>query len=38
MAIKVYGAARDYAATRGIIMADTKFEFGLDENGTLGMF
>ena len=25
----------DYALTRGIIIADTKFEFGLDENGTL---
>ena len=23
--------ARDYAAERGIIIADTKFEFGLDE-------
>ena len=33
--IAIYKAAADYAATRGIIMADTKFEFGLDENGTL---
>src|SRR5260363_338461 len=24
-----------YAQTRGILIADTKFEFGLDENGTL---
>ena len=24
--------ARDYAAERGIIIADTKFEFGLNEN------
>mgnify|MGYP001767256208 FL=1 len=31
----IYQAAADYAATRGIIIADTKFEFGLDENGTL---
>ena len=33
--IALYTAAVDYAATRGIIIADTKFEFGLDENGTL---
>jgi phosphoribosylaminoimidazole-succinocarboxamide synthase len=30
----VQGSA-DYAATRGIIIADTKFEFGLDENGVM---
>ncbi|SDI29684.1 phosphoribosylaminoimidazole-succinocarboxamide synthase [Pseudomonas flavescens] len=34
-AIALYVAAVEYAATRGIIIADTKFEFGLDENGTL---
>ena len=34
-AITLYQAAADYALTRGIIIADTKFEFGLDENGTL---
>ncbi|KPC52238.1 phosphoribosylaminoimidazolesuccinocarboxamide synthase [Amantichitinum ursilacus] len=34
-AIKLYKAASEYAATRGIIIADTKFEFGLDEDGTL---
>lgn len=34
-AIKLYLAASDYAATRGIIIADTKFEFGLDTDGTL---
>jgi phosphoribosylaminoimidazole-succinocarboxamide synthase len=34
-AIALYGAAVEYAATRGIIIADTKFEFGLDEDGTL---
>ncbi|MEC5398070.1 phosphoribosylaminoimidazolesuccinocarboxamide synthase [Uliginosibacterium sp. H1] len=34
-AIRLYTEARDYAATRGIIIADTKFEFGLDEQGTL---
>lgn len=33
--LALYSAAREYAATRGIIIADTKFEFGLDENGTL---
>jgi phosphoribosylaminoimidazole-succinocarboxamide synthase len=33
--IKVYNHARDYARKRGIIIADTKFEFGLDESGTL---
>ena len=35
ISIKLYQTAADYAATRGIIIADTKFEFGLDENGTL---
>jgi len=34
-AIQLYTEAAEYAATRGIIIADTKFEFGLDENGTL---
>jgi phosphoribosylaminoimidazole-succinocarboxamide synthase len=34
-AIVLYKAAAEYALTRGIIIADTKFEFGLDENGTL---
>src|SRR5690606_9429767 len=33
--IALYKAAAEYAATRGIIIADTKFEFGLDEDGTL---
>jgi len=31
----VYSAGRDHAATRGIIIADTKFEFGADSQGTL---
>ncbi len=35
VSIALYSAAVEYAATRGIIIADTKFEFGLDENGTL---
>lgn len=34
-AIQLYTEAAAYAATRGIIICDTKFEFGLDENGTL---
>ena len=33
--IDVYKACADYAASRGILIADTKFEFGLDENGVL---
>jgi phosphoribosylaminoimidazole-succinocarboxamide synthase len=35
ISIELYQAAADYAATRGIIIADTKFEFGLDEHGVL---
>ena len=31
MALDLYNQARDYAKDRGIIIADTKFEFGLDE-------
>ena len=31
----VYRAGRDHAAERGIILADTKFEFGVDREGTL---
>jgi phosphoribosylaminoimidazole-succinocarboxamide synthase len=34
-AIWLYQRAADYALTKGIIIADTKFEFGLDEQGTL---
>lgn len=33
--IALYKKAADYAATKGIIICDTKFEFGLDENGTV---
>jgi phosphoribosylaminoimidazole-succinocarboxamide synthase len=38
LTLKLYGAAADYAKGRGIILADTKFEFGVDENDeiTLG--
>ncbi len=35
VSIQLYQTAADYAATKGIIIADTKFEFGLDDNGTL---
>ncbi len=35
VSIRLYEKARDYALERGIIIADTKFEFGLDENGEL---
>ncbi len=31
--LQLYNKCADYARTRGIIIADTKFEFGLDENG-----
>jgi phosphoribosylaminoimidazole-succinocarboxamide synthase len=34
-AIAVYEHGRDYAAGRGIILADTKFEFALDDDGGL---
>jgi phosphoribosylaminoimidazole-succinocarboxamide synthase len=34
-AIRIFKAASAYALTRGIVIADTKFEFGLDEAGTL---
>ena len=34
-AIALYTAAAEYALTKGIIICDTKFEFGLDKNGTL---
>jgi phosphoribosylaminoimidazole-succinocarboxamide synthase len=35
VAIQLYTTAAEYALTRGIIIADTKFEFGLDTNGKL---
>jgi phosphoribosylaminoimidazole-succinocarboxamide synthase len=31
LSLNIYNAARDYARQRGIIIADTKFEFGLFE-------
>lgn len=35
VAIQLYSEAAEYALTKGIIIADTKFEFGLDVNGVL---
>ena len=35
ISIRLYVAASEIAAKKGIIIADTKFEFGLDTNGTL---
>ena len=35
VSIRLYKEASDYARQRGIIIADTKFEFGLDDAGTL---
>ena len=35
VSISIYKFAADYALQRGIIIADTKFEFGLDENNRL---
>ena len=32
LSLRLYKEAADYAATRGILIADTKFEFGLDAN------
>ncbi|SMB88346.1 phosphoribosylaminoimidazole-succinocarboxamide synthase [Pasteurella testudinis DSM 23072] len=34
-AIALYTAAAEYALTKGIIICDTKFEFGLDKDGVL---
>ena len=35
VSIKIYSRARDFAKEKGIIIADTKFEFGLMEDGSL---
>jgi phosphoribosylaminoimidazole-succinocarboxamide synthase len=35
LSIRIYQAAAEIALTKGIIIADTKFEFGLDKDGTL---
>ncbi len=35
LSVALYAFAADHAASRGVILADTKFEFGLDGDGTL---
>ena len=35
VSIRLYKEASEFAATKGIIIADTKFEFGLDEKGNV---
>ena len=35
ISVRLYQAAAEFALTKGIIIADTKFEFGLDKDGTL---
>jgi phosphoribosylaminoimidazole-succinocarboxamide synthase len=35
ISIRLYKEASEYAAKKGIIIADTKFEFGIDEQGNL---
>ena len=35
VSIQLYSAAAEYARSKGIIIADTKFEFGVDEKGAL---
>jgi phosphoribosylaminoimidazole-succinocarboxamide synthase len=35
VSLAVYGACAEHARARGIILADTKFEFGLDDDGVL---
>ena len=35
LSLKLYGEASEYALTRGIIIADTKFEFGMDAEGNI---
>jgi phosphoribosylaminoimidazole-succinocarboxamide synthase len=35
LSLKIYKEASEYALTKGIIIADTKFEFGLDEHDNI---
>jgi phosphoribosylaminoimidazole-succinocarboxamide synthase len=35
VSLELYRQASEYAATRGILIADTKFEFGQDDSGRL---
>src|SRR5260370_35075211 len=36
LTLRIYKRAAEFAETRGIIIADTKFEFGIDEHATRG--
>jgi phosphoribosylaminoimidazole-succinocarboxamide synthase len=35
LALRLFAAGSEWAASRGLILVDTKYEFGLDENGQL---
>ncbi|MEI6614252.1 MAG: phosphoribosylaminoimidazolesuccinocarboxamide synthase [Chrysiogenales bacterium] len=35
LSLQLFAAASEYALTKGIIIADSKFEFGLDEDGNI---
>jgi len=35
LTLELYARAAEHAASRGLILADTKFEFGLDDDGAL---
>ena len=35
LTLKLYSKAHDFAASKGIILADTKFEFGIDDSGAI---
>ena len=35
LSLRIYSAAADYAKSRGIILADTKFEFGINGSGKI---
>lgn len=35
LTLAIYSHAQEYASNRGIIIADTKFEFGSDEDGEI---
>ena len=37
LTLAIYATAHDYAAQRGIILADTKFEFGMPTEGAVTM-
>jgi len=37
LSLSIYSAAADYALSRGIILADTKFEFGIGEGGEVAL-